>query len=1218
MRNTNNLVKLTLLMLLAVVFAVNIGSNGCLWVGDKDGGNAEAGSSGAYLTSNPFPANGVLNVDPNAVFSFATVTGIDSYKVYIYYNPDTPSETLAYAGLVLPTAYRTRFSWINFAPPIALENGITYKWRVDSIQGENTHIGNTWLFSTKPQANVLYYIDPINAFSFAYSAGITMNLIWGWDVLSPDTVDHYDIYFSTNYNPSFVLSTPDNMVTDWETPPLAPNTTYYWKIVARDENNLALVTGPIWNFRSFPELTKPVYPNPALNAQNVTVNPTLSWASATTADKYDIYFGQTLPGTPTVSDYSRMLYRTKWTPPGPLSNYTTYYWKIVAKSNTGGSATGDTWAFRTKVSAPAAVGLVGPASPSTQPIRNVVLSWTASALATSYNVYFGTDTLLYRTNTPITGYYPGVLTYNTNYQWRVDARNSSGIATGTVWYFSTVGMPPPAAPQNPYPPDNGNNYPKTLQLSWDSGTNAVDYDVWGGTIEGSIAKKNTTPIVKTVYRTRYTVTVPSYDVTYYWKVVAFNPSAPRTGAGVSSPTWEFKVIPGLPGQVPDVCTPVSGTYGVDTNVTLTWTASTNTLSYNVYVGITSTLTGAHYKGNTTKLTYKPSGLVYNMVYYWRIDAKNSAGITPGIVWTFKTLEPPLPVSSLDNPGPGATNVATNIELQWTGPAADPKNLPTAYTVRCGTFAQLTLNTTLGYKIPPIVGQINFGDPAVLSPALYDGTLYYWCVDTWNAAGTTYGGSISQTFTTALSAPTGLIATPDADLTQIVLNWTDTSVAEGGFIVERSTTSGSGFVPIADIATPNTAVYTDSDLALLEGTTYYYQVKCYNAADPDDSAYCAEASATTVLPAPENFSATQNGAVIDLAWDDMATDESGYLINRSDDGGSTWTYDIASPALGPDSESYADASITFMQGKTYTYRIYAWTADTTSATLDDSVLTDLPAPAGFSAAQVVDDIQLTWTGNTIDSGGYVIDRYDGSDWTDAIASTNWDDPMSYNDDATALLQGKTYTYRIHSWTDEVVSSPTSTDDVTTDLPAPGGFSATYNGATLEVDLAWTGNPRQTSGGYIIERADDAGFTTNLAQVDDVAWDAVSMESHDNAAGFTEGNTYYYRIHAYTDAPDSAVSGFSTDDALIVEVPAFSSFGYILDTPYAITLDWTWGTGSDPDKFEVLLNDVPQADVSGTLRTVTYNNAPAGDYTFKVRAVIGDDKSDWLTSGPHTIP
>jgi fibronectin type 3 domain-containing protein len=111
-----------------------------------------------------------------------------------------------------------------------------------------------------------------------------------------------------------------------------------------------------------------------------------------------------------------------------------------------------------------------------------------------------------------------------------------------------------------------------------------------------------------------------------------------------------------------------------------------------------------------------------------------------------------------------------------------------------------------------------------------------------------------------SAPTLPVAASDLIATggagSIDLTWTDNSNDETGFIVQRSTTSGSGFVTITTTAADVTSF---SDSGLEAGTEYFYQVVATNAAG--DSAPTHEASATTWTPAEawrnQYFSSTSN-------------------------------------------------------------------------------------------------------------------------------------------------------------------------------------------------------------------------------------------------------------------------------------------------------------------------------------------------------------------------
>jgi len=88
-----------------------------------------------------------------------------------------------------------------------------------------------------------------------------------------------------------------------------------------------------------------------------------------------------------------------------------------------------------------------------------------------------------------------------------------------------------------------------------------------------------------------------------------------------------------------------------------------------------------------------------------------------------------------------------------------------------------------------------------------------------------------------SAPSSFSAT-SASSNQINLSWTDNSLNELGFKIERK--SGSATYTQIAIASRNATSYSDTGLSA--GTTYTYRIRAYN--NIGDSSYSSEASATT--------------------------------------------------------------------------------------------------------------------------------------------------------------------------------------------------------------------------------------------------------------------------------------------------------------------------------------------------------------------------------------
>jgi hypothetical protein len=75
-------------------------------------------------------------------------------------------------------------------------------------------------------------------------------LLW-----SSATALSWDVYFGTASNPPLVASAVN--AASYTQAPLANNTPYFWKIVAR--NDAGTTTGPIWSFTTLAQVTGPAH-----------------------------------------------------------------------------------------------------------------------------------------------------------------------------------------------------------------------------------------------------------------------------------------------------------------------------------------------------------------------------------------------------------------------------------------------------------------------------------------------------------------------------------------------------------------------------------------------------------------------------------------------------------------------------------------------------------------------------------------------------------------------------------------------------------------------------------------------------------------------------------------------------------------------------------------------------------------------------------------------
>jgi len=264
-----------------------------------------------------------------------------------------------------------------------------------------------------------------------------------------------------------------------------------------------------------------------------------------------------------------------------------------------------------------------------------------------------------------------------------------------------------------------------------------------------------------------------------------------------------------------------------------------------------------------------------------------------------------------------------------------------------------------------------------------------------------------------AAPSDLTATAGAG-PQVSLAWTDNSLDETGFLIQRST-DGVNFTDLVSLpANPtNTASYVDT--AVQAGMTYTYQVAAFNLGGP--SAFSNIASAMIAGPqppaAPDALEAVVDAdiPVIQLQWSDNSNNEDGFVIERSTDGVNFLL--LTNVAAG--TSAYDDLAV--FGGYTYTFRVAAFNANGTSAwsNLASGLMppdaTPPAAPSNLVAINVTQTtLTLTWTDNSNNEAGFIIQRATDSGFTKNLVSINVGaNVTSYNE--SGLASKTKYFYRI---------------------------------------------------------------------------------------------------------------------------------------------------------------------------------------------------------------
>jgi hypothetical protein len=224
-----------------------------------------------------------------------------------------------------------------------------------------------------------------------------------------------------------------------------------------------------------------------------------------------------------------------------------------------------------------------------------------------------------------------------------------------------------------------------------------------------------------------------------------------------------------------------------------------------------------------------SSLLNNTIYYWRVRAKNTAGIgTWSSTYIFTTVSliasKPIPVY----PSNGQRNLSTPITFKWN--KANNSANYTLEVAKDNLFSQLVINDT---KIT---------DTTRSETIKNRNTKFYWKVAAINSAGVATW-SDTWSFTTSLSAPYSLTAAVDQPR-EIILTWQDSSVTSlTEYKIERNTSSDTNFVLIDSVSATQTS-YIDKSVA--DGIMYNYRIK--GVSNLIESDYSNEASIVTTITA----------------------------------------------------------------------------------------------------------------------------------------------------------------------------------------------------------------------------------------------------------------------------------------------------------------------------------------------------------------------------------
>lgn len=493
--------------------------------------------------------------------------------------------------------------------------------------------------------------------------------------------------------------------------------------------------------------------------------------------------------------------------------------------------------------------------------------------------------------------------------------------------------------------------------------------------------------------TSYQDKAANADTNYSYRVLAYNDSGVSNWSNENN-AITLKSSTHTPDPIPDpIPDPVVNAPAAPTNLLAT-SKGTNEIDVTwSFAG--SSITGfiLQHRDNSTSTwvtvatlgadvrSYADTGVNANTNYSYRVVAYNGVGNS---AWSNEhhAITDAVPVIVAPAVPTGVTakaNGTSIIKLTWTAGSSDQTGFKIQRMLATGT--QWEDLATVGSTVN------TYSDITVT-----DGTQYIYRVQAVNTAGAS-GWSTTASATTSVKNPTTPSTTAPAKPTnlfvtaiganEIDLVWSDNSSNELGFKIQRRDNNTTTWV---DIASVGANVTSYKDMLAKPGTNYSYRVLATNTAGV--SGWSNEHNAVTAPggnPNPGVLPNTPTGLKlkasysneVTVSWTDTADNETGFLVQRRDNNGGSWT-DAGS--VGANTSTFVDTAVS--GGRNYSYRVLAfndngqgvWSNENNVVTpVGNNAVSKPTAPSAVTATAVSSSqINVSWKDNSTGELGFAIE------------------------------------------------------------------------------------------------------------------------------------------------------------------------------------------------------------------------------------------------------
>lgn len=674
--------------------------------------------------------------------------------------------------------------------------------------------------------------------------------------------------------------------------------------------------------------------------------------------------------------------------------------------------------------------------------------------------------------------------------------------------------------------------------------------------------------------------------------------------------------------IPKILIPkgIKATIGLETEISLTWDETTGAVEYEIWasdmpkdpnIKLLDTMTAPPITGAPVKYSDKvsPKG----KLRYYRVKAIGLEKAFQDAKSTFSSevygvlgevLFPPTDVAASD----GTSNKA--ITITWKAPIEG--SIPEGYSI-------WRSNSETGEysKVGDVGNVLTYDDPVPTNDT-------YW----YNVKATKAGVEDSIFASKADSGikkqlvmpPDNLKATKGDFDNKITLTWEAPSsgLVPDKYLIFRSIKQDSDFIQIKEVV----GLLTYDDIAVPDGSTYWYKVKSQNGGDisgfsTEDFGYL-----TQLLP-PQNLTATDNKYLDKVKIDWLApasgAKPDGYLIYRSDksDSGFVEIANVVQPNLTYDDTLVPDGFVYYYKAVSYK-ATYTNSVDTN---VDSGYVTQLTPPENVIASNgdFTNKVVVTWSHTSVQKpDGYSIYRASSEFGTyEKVGNVGY--LTTFED--TSVLNGFSQWYKViatkKSFPDSLFSE--ADEGYLTQLAPPTSLQATNETYSDKIQLTWSHPSGITPDGYDVYRSTSQNGT--YIKIKSIGY----VTSYDDNT-VTDLYTYWYKLKSIKFNFND--SGYCTEDSgayAQLNPPTNVSAS---DATYSnkIVITWSHPTGQTPEGYDIYRYSLQSGIYSkitsvGYVTTYSDTTTPeVGVYWYKLKATttkFGDSIFSNDDSGSNEI-